>query len=111
MMQKAVGLGIAGGAVLKIPAMRNARMGSDSSELPSISGIPDKFQIGLVLGVSGSGKTRLIKSLFGQPVVVSWIEGKAIVSQFPCPKSSELNTKGAADEGIDRFQHFLITEH
>jgi hypothetical protein len=73
------------------------------SELPSIIGIPKKFQIGLVLGVSGSGKTRLVKSLFGEPAEVSWVEGKAVVSQFPCPKTSELNTKGAADEGIDRY--------
>ncbi len=74
-----------------------------ADDLPRITGIPDEFQIGLVLGPSGSGKTRLVKSLFGQPAEVSWIEGKAIVSQFPCPQTSELNTKGAADEGIDRF--------
>ena len=26
----------------------------------------------------------------------------AVVSQFQCPKTSKLNTKGAADEAIDR---------
>jgi hypothetical protein len=90
-------------------------------EIPRVSGIPEIFQIGLVLGASGSGKTRLVKSLFGSPeevqkpklsfmyqpsnlctMQVDWTHNKAVVSHFPCPKTLELNTKGAADEGIDR---------
>ena len=36
-------------------------------KIPKINGLPENFQIGLVLGASGSGKTQLVSSLFGNP--------------------------------------------
>ena len=50
-------------------------------EIPDVAGVPAKFQIGLVLGASGSGKTRFLKKHFGEPVVAVWNHGQAIVSQ------------------------------
>ena len=48
-------------------------------EIPVVNGIPERFQIGLVLGASGSGKTRLITSLFGNPVEVTAITAATLL--------------------------------
>ncbi len=50
-------------------------MTDGSGSLPTLKGVPEKFNIGLILGSSGTGKTRLLKERFGDPVEVVFLSG------------------------------------
>ncbi len=43
--------------------------------------IPKKFSIGLVIGGSGSGKTRFISSYFGEPENIEWDRYGALMTK------------------------------
>lgn len=47
--------------------------------------LPDSWNIGLIVGTSGSGKTTIAKELFGNHIVNSfiWDEKKSILDSFP----------------------------
>jgi len=49
--------------------------------------ITDKFQIGLIIGPSGSGKSLLLKE-FGNEENIQWESTKAIVSHFSTPNDA-----------------------
>src|ERR1700677_242876 len=49
--------------------------------------VPDNFSIGLILGPSGSGKSRLLES-FGKEEVLEWNPKKATVSHFSSPQDA-----------------------
>lgn len=51
------------------------------------SGIPEKFNIGVIVGSSGSGKSTLLKE-FGEEIIPMWQSNKAIVSHFDSPDDS-----------------------
>ena len=63
----------------------------------------EAFNVGLVLGHSASGKTCVLRHLFGEPGVPKWDQTMAIVSQFADPATGEFDSKGAADEAQDRL--------
>lgn len=60
--------------------------GKSTFEIPNFTNIPDKdeFNIGLIVGNSGSGKSILLKK-FGQEDSVKWDKDKAIISHFETP--------------------------
>ena len=47
-----------------------------------IPNFPDTFQIGLITGSSGSGKSTILQSRFGKEEVINWDKDKAIISHF-----------------------------
>lgn len=55
--------------------------GLSVTELPEIKNIPDSFQIGLIVGPSGSGKSSVL-SKFGKEEEIVWNQNKAVVSHF-----------------------------
>ena len=55
--------------------------GMTTFDTPAIVGIPQNYQIGLIVGPSGSGKTLLLNS-FGDPHPIEWDPNKAICSHF-----------------------------
>ena len=52
------------------------------TETVTIPKFPDKYQIGLIVGSSGSGKTTILKNSFGNEEFVEWDEKKSIASHF-----------------------------
>jgi len=55
---------------------------------PVMSGVPEQFGIGLIVGPSGSGKSTLLKS-FGQEAQIVWDDRKAICSHFADAKDAQ----------------------
>lgn len=55
--------------------------GSVTEEI-AMPNFPTDFQIGLIVGSSGSGKSTILKEKFGEPTSVEWDNSKAIVSNF-----------------------------
>lgn len=56
-------------------------------ELPNFSRPKDKFNIGVIVGSSGSGKSQILKHHFGHvEPEVKWDPEKAIVSHFDTPE-------------------------
>jgi len=49
--------------------------------------IPDEFNIGVIVGASGTGKSTLLKE-FGNEEIPQWDEDKAIVSHFNTPEDA-----------------------
>jgi len=59
--------------------------GTTNSELPDFDPTHD-FNVGLIVGSSGSGKTQLLIRRFGyKPQEISWETSKAIISHFENP--------------------------
>ena len=48
----------------------------------SIPNFPKDFQIGLIIGSSGSGKSSLLRNCFGNEEQIKWDDDKAIISNF-----------------------------
>lgn len=62
--------------------------GVSEFEVPEFA-VPRIWQIGLIVGSSGSGKSQLLKHLFNyQEKPISWTPTKAIVSHFSTPKTA-----------------------
>ena len=59
-------------------------------QLPNI---PEKFNIGLIVGSSGSGKSTLLKN-FGSELIPDWQPNKSILSHFENPDEA-INRLGA----------------
>ena len=55
--------------------------GSVTEEI-HIPNFPKEFQIGLIVGSSGSGKSTILHNAFGEEKVVDWDRNKAIASHF-----------------------------
>lgn len=55
--------------------------GESRTEIADLPGLPSEYQIGLIVGPSGSGKSSLLKTL-GEPEPIEWSPGKAIASHF-----------------------------
>jgi len=51
--------------------------------------LPKEFQIGLIVGPSGTGKSTLLKHFFGEEKQLDWSQDKAICSHFNSPKDAE----------------------
>lgn len=51
-------------------------------EIIRIPTFPNEFQIGLIVGSSGSGKSTILRERFGEESVVEWDNAKAIASHF-----------------------------
>lgn len=43
---------------------------------------PKDFEIGLIVGSSGSGKTTILRTVFGDEQTIKWEDGKSIASHF-----------------------------
>ena len=57
----------------------------------SESKIPDEFGVGLVLGATGAGKSRLLRRRFAEGSArpaTQWDNTKAVVSHFESPKDA-----------------------
>ena len=48
----------------------------------NIPEFPKDFQIGIIVGSSGSGKTTILRKCFGEDPVVRWSDDKAVISHF-----------------------------
>ena len=53
---------------------------------------PEDFQIGLIVGSSGSGKSTILSQVFGEMEEVKWDNNKAIISNFE-----------TAEDGVNRL--------
>lgn len=51
-------------------------------EIIRIPTFPNEFQIGLIVGSSGSGKSTILRERFGEESAVEWDNAKAIASHF-----------------------------
>jgi len=68
--------------------------GTITTDIPEFS-CPDEYNIGMIVGASGSGKSQILKHHFEidtKEIVVDWERDKAIVSHFESP-----------DEGIEKL--------
>lgn len=68
--------------------------GTITTDIPEFS-CPDEYNIGMIVGASGSGKSQILKHHFEidtEEIVVDWERDKAIVSHFESP-----------DEGIEKL--------
>ena len=61
--------------------------GSTRFTVPSFN-MPEDFQIGLIVGASGSGKSSILKTI-GNPKEVAWNPEKAICSHFGSAKEAQ----------------------
>ena len=55
--------------------------GESSFEVPRVAGIPDDFNIGVVCGSSGSGKSSILKN-FGEEENIEWKYNRSVASHF-----------------------------
>ena len=55
--------------------------GETTFNVPSISDLPDNFNIGLICGSSGSGKTSILKQ-FGIEEEIIWNPNRSVASHF-----------------------------
>jgi len=62
--------------------------GETSFNPPVMTGVPNDFGIGLIVGPSGSGKSTLLKS-FGHEATIVWDDRKAICSHFYNAKDAQ----------------------
>lgn len=61
--------------------------GTITTDIPEFS-CPDEYNIGMIVGASGSGKSQILKQYFNinlEEVVAEWWSDKAIVSHFDTP--------------------------
>lgn len=61
--------------------------GTITTDIPEFS-CPDEYNIGMIVGASGSGKSQILKQYFNinlEEVVAEWFSDKAIVSHFDTP--------------------------
>tara|TARA_B100002019_G_scaffold292460_1_gene315636 strand:- start:3246 stop:3869 length:624 start_codon:yes stop_codon:yes gene_type:complete len=68
--------------------------GTITTDIPEFS-CPDEYNIGMIVGASGSGKSQILKHYFEidtEEISVDWESDKAIVSHFESP-----------DEGIEKL--------
>jgi len=68
--------------------------GTITTDIPEFS-CPDEYNIGMIVGASGSGKSQILKQYFNinlEEVIAEWYSDKAIVSHFKSP-----------DEGIEKL--------
>ena len=47
--------------------------------------LPKDFNIGLLVGDSGTGKTVFMKRFFGEAPTVTWCDDDAVISHFASP--------------------------
>lgn len=74
---------------LKISEMFDYKFdGKSVFTFPIIKDIPDNFNIGLIVGPSGSGKSSLLNA-FGKEIKVEWDNTKAIVSHFTSAQEAQ----------------------
>lgn len=52
------------------------------TEVIDIPSFPSDFDIGLIVGSSGSGKSTILKRAFGEEELITWEDGKSIASHF-----------------------------
>ena len=55
--------------------------GADNTEINTDIELPNEWQIGLIYGMSGAGKSTILKTFFGKPFSYQW-DNKAIISNF-----------------------------
>ena len=61
--------------------------GTITTDIPEFT-CPDEYNIGMIVGASGSGKSQILKQYFNinlEEVVAEWFSDKAIVSHFDTP--------------------------
>ena len=62
--------------------------GTISTEIPDFS-CPKDFNIGMIVGASGSGKTQILQNHFKVRTKQNiWLKNKAIVSHFETPEEA-----------------------
>lgn len=66
--------------------------GSIEFNVPNFNLPKDKFNIGLIVGASGSGKSTILKSISGDSEDVSWDNSMSVASHFD-----------SVDDAIDKF--------
>ena len=55
--------------------------GSSSFKVPELPDLPEEFNIGVICGSSGSGKSSILKNL-GKEEEITWDSNKTIASHF-----------------------------
>ena len=54
-----------------------------------VEALDEDFQIGLIVGPSGTGKSTILREYFGNEPIVEWDESKAICSHFDSAQDAE----------------------
>lgn len=66
----------------KISEMFDYKFDGETEETISFPQFPKEFEIGLIVGSSGSGKSTILRERFGEEETVEWDDDKAIASHF-----------------------------
>jgi len=67
----------------KIGEMFDYQFSGDVTETIELPVFPKEFDIGLIVGSSGSGKSTILRTAFGEEKKVDWDMSKGIASNFP----------------------------
>jgi ABC-type ATPase with predicted acetyltransferase domain len=60
--------------------------GTSTFTLPNFSKLDNQFNLGIIVGASGSGKSQILKNFYNyKEPIVNWENNKAIVSHFDNP--------------------------
>lgn len=65
------------------------------------------WNIGLIVGPSGSGKSSVMKHCFGEPEQLSWV-GKSILDDFPQSLTVEQITEACSSVGFNSIPSWMI---
>lgn len=77
--------------------------GTSCFQPPSLSGLPDSYSIGLIVGPSGSGKSTLLNQI-GSAKQLQWDKDKAIASHF---RSAEEAQERLSSVGFNTIPSWL----
>jgi len=65
------------------------------------------WNVGLIVGPSGSGKSSVMKHCFGEPEQLSWV-GKSILDDFPQSLTMEQITEACSSVGFNSIPSWMI---
>lgn len=68
--------------------------------------LPEKWNIGLIVGNSGSGKSSILKKCFGEPIKLQW-DNRALIENFASSLTMEEITNALGNVGFNTIPYWL----